>query len=272
MDTILSDLQSYIPAQIDFSTVLRFIALCAAGALVMGIFNRFVLGKRSELNHAVSSAMGILFIYTVTIVIYSFNPGDLARFLSPLPFVTFSGDKLVIFSFASASVPQICSQVLSLVILSFLVNLLDAFIPKGKKLIGWYLYRFLTVIMASALHFVCSWLSSTYIPGVLVTYAPMILLGILGAMLLLGAAKVVLGLVLTAVNPIIGGIYAFFFSHAVGKQLSKAVVTTLILCAVVLLLNYFGYTVIGISMTALTAYIPLILVLLVLWYLLGHLL
>ena len=91
-------------------------------------------------------------------------------------------------------------------------------------------------------------------------------------MLLLGAAKVVLGLVLTAVNPIIGGIYAFFYSHAVGKQLTKAVVTTLLLCGIVFLVGYFGFTVIGISTAVLIAYIPLILALLVLWYLLGHLL
>lgn len=272
MDKILSDLQSYIPVEIDFPMMLRFIALCAAGALVMGIFNRFVLGKRSELNHSVSSAMGILFIYAVTIVVYTFNPGNLAKFLSPLPFVSFSGDRMIVFSFGAASLPEICTQVLSMVILSFLVNLLDVFIPKGKKIIGWYLYRFLTVLMAMALHFVVSWLFNTYLPGVLVTYAPMILLGILGAMLLIGVAKVVLGLVLTVVNPIIGGIYAFFFSHAVGKQLTKAVVTTLILCAVVFLVNHFGYTVISITTAALAAYIPLILVLLVLWYLLGHVL
>ncbi len=272
MDSILSDLQAYIPTQIDFPMILRFIALCAAGALVIGLFNRLVLGKRSSMNHAVSSAMGILFIYAVTIVVYSLNPGDLAKFLTPLPFIRFSGDKMVIFSFFGAKLPEICTHVLSMVILSFLINLLDSFIPKGKKLLGWYGYRFLTVIMAMMLHFVVSWLFRRYLPGVLVTYAPMILLGVLGALLLLGAAKLVLGLVLTVVNPIIGGIYAFFFSHAIGKQLSKAVVTTALLCGLVLLVNYFGYTVISISAAALVAYIPLILVLLILWYLVGHVL
>ncbi len=272
MESILSDLQSYIPAQIDFAMVLKFVALSAAGALAIGLFNRLVLGKRSDLNHAVSSAMGILFVYAVTIVIYSLNPGKLAQYLTPLPFIRFSGDKLVIFSFFTASLPEICRHVLSLLILSFLVNLLDSFIPKGKKFLGWYGYRFLTVIMAMALHFVVSWLFGTYLPGFLVTYAPMILLVLLGALLLLGAAKVVLGLVLTVVNPIIGAIYAFFFSHAVGKQLSKAVVTSALICALVLVVDYLGYTVISVSVTALVAYIPVILVLLALWYLVGHVL
>ena len=58
----------------------------------------------------------------------------------------------------------------------------------------------------------------------------------------------------------------------VGKQLSKAVFTSTILCAVVYLLGYVGYTVICITAAALLAYIPLVIVLLILWYLIGRLL
>lgn len=272
MDTILSDVISRIPEEINLPVILRFIALCAAGALVMGFINRFILGKRSQLNHAVSSAMGILFIYVLTVAIYSVNPWNFARFLPPLPFVTFYGERMTVFSFRGAELSAVCEHVLSLLILAFLVNLLDSFIPKGEKIGPWYLYRLLTVAISMALHGVVSWLSTSYIPGFLITYAPMILLGVLGALLLLGASKVVLGLILTAVNPIIGGIYAFFFSHDVGKQLTKAVVTTAILCVLVFLIDHFGYSVISVSAAALVAYIPLILILLVLWYILGHVL
>ena len=45
-----------------------------------------------------------------------------------------------------------------------------------------------------------------------------------------------------------------------------------ILCAVVFLMEYFGYTVILITGTALLAYIPLATIMLVLWYLIGHVL
>ena len=44
----------------------------------------------------------------------------------------------------------------------------------------------------------------------------------------------------------------------------------MILCCIVYLLGYFGYTVICISASALAAYIPLLIVLLLLWYLIGH--
>ena len=91
-------------------------------------------------------------------------------------------------------------------------------------------------------------------------------------MLLLGVLKIVLGLVLATVNPIIAGLYAFFFSHRIGKMLSRAVLTTVILSALVLVLEHVGLTAISISSAVLAAYIPLLILLLVLWYILSHLL
>lgn len=268
----IDNLTSMIPADLDLAAVLKFLLVFAAGILVLGFLGRAIFGKRSDLNHALSSAIGILLIYVITVVVYTFNPWDLTRFLSPLPFVTFYGDSLALFSFSGAEFTQICTQVLSLVILAFLVNLLDSFIPRGKKVIGWYLYRFLTVVLAMALHYVVTWAFNAFLPGVLVAYAPTILLVVLLGMLLIGVLKAVLGLVLTIANPIIGAIYTFFFASKIGKQLSKAVLTTLILCAVVYLLGYFGFGLVSITPAALKGYIPTLAVLLVLWYLIGHVL
>lgn len=272
MQTYLSNFATYLPADIDLISMLKFIGLFAVAVLLIGLLGRAILGKRSSLNQSVSSAIGILFIYALTIVVYTFNPYQLSRFLAPLPFVTFREESLYIFSFQNAQLPAICTQVLSMVILAFLVNLIDSFMPRGKKLIGWYALRFVGLVLAMALHYLVSWVFNTFLPGVLVTYAPTILIGILAVMLLLGVLNVLLSLVLTAVNPILGAIYAFFFSNRIGKQITKAISSTLVLCAVVFLLNHFGYAVISISASALGAYVPLLLALLILWYLLGHLL
>ncbi len=272
MLTYLSELTAYIPADVDFISAIKFIAMLAFAALFVGLLARVVIGKQSSLNHAVSASMGILSIYALSIVIYTFNPYGLSKYLSPLPFVTFQEQTLRIFTFAGADVQVICREVLSMVILAFLVNLLDTFIPKGKKILGWYLWRFVAAMLAILAHYFVTWAFNTYQPGALAAYAPMILLGILAAMLVLGLLNVILSVVLTVVNPIIGALYAFFFSNIVGKQISKAIVTTAILCAVVYALNYFGYTFISISAAALSAYVPMIMVLLVLWYVIGHLL
>lgn len=272
MNSLISNVMQYIPAEVDLVSAVKFIAVVAAGFLLLGFLGRVAMGKRSDLNHAVSSAVGILFIYGLTVVIYSFGVTLLEQFLSPLPFVSISGDYLTLLDFKGAELPDICYHVLSMIILAFLINLLDTWIPKGEKVFVWYLLRFATVVLAMVLHAIVSWALATYLPDVLVTYAPMILLGVLALMLLLGILKVVLGLVLTVVNPILGAIYAFFFSSMIGKQLSKAVLTTLILSVLVFVLNELGYTVIYIASAVLTTYIPLVIVLLILWYLVGHLL
>ena len=71
---------------------------------------------------------------------------------------------------------------------------------------------------------------------------------------------------LSTVNPLIGAFYTFFFATLVGKALTKAVLTTAILCATVWALNYIGCTVISIVSAALIAYIPLLIIVLIAWY------
>ncbi len=268
----LSGLKDYIPTQVDMASMLKFLALFAAGSLVLGIVGRVVLGKRSSLNHAISSVMGILCIYVLTIVIYTFQPWELQRLLSPLPFTVFAGEYLSIFSLTSTSFSVVCYEIVSMLILAFLVNLIDTFLPQGEGIVGWYLLRLLTVVLAMLGHLAARWAFNAFLPDVLVSYAPMILLGVLIAMLLLSVLKVFLGVALAAVDPILGAIYTFFFSNIIGKQLSKAMVTTAVLCAIVYLLEHFGVYLICITQSALIAYVPMLAVLLVLWYLIGHVL
>lgn len=272
MDQIITTLSPYLPESLDPRGILAMMAVVAVGSMLLGLVGRVCFGKRSALNHSVSSAIGILFIYAITIAIYTFDPMELSRLLTPLPFVSFEGDTLSIFSFAGARYTEICTQVLNLLILAFLVNILDSFIPKGKSVLSWYLYRFLTVAAAMLLELLLTGLLAAFLPGVLVTYAPAILVGVLVLMLLLSVLKILLGLALTVVNPILGAIYGFFFSSLIGKMLGKAAVTTALLSALVFALEKLGYTTLCVAAAALPAYLPLVLILLVLWYILGHLL
>jgi len=269
---LINGASAYIPAEIDFVSTLQFMFFFFIVSLVMGTLGRVVMGKRSSLNQALSSAMGILFIYALTIVIYTFQPWNLIQMLSPLPYVTFADTFIVISPVLGTSFSLFCSQTLSLIILAFLVNLLDSFIPKGSGILSWYLLRFLTIILSMGLHLLVKWACNTFLPAVLVTYAPVILLGILVCMLLMGVLNVLLGVALTAMDPLFGGIYTFFFSNIVGKQITKAVFTSVLICGLLILLDYLGYTVIVITASALISYIPLAIVLLVLWYLIGHVL
>lgn len=269
---VLKDASAYIPMELDLISSAEFMLYFAASSLILGVLGRVVLGKRSSLNHSLSSVMGILLIYAVTVVVYTFKPWNLERLLSPLPFVTFSGGYLIIFPIADAQFPALCTQVLSMVILAFLVNLLDTIFPQGNTAIGWYLLRFFCVIASMLVHLLVQWAFNTYLPELLVEYAPMLLLIILAIMLLSGLASLIIGMVVAVGNPFLGAMYTFFFSNVIGKQVSKAVFTTGILCVIAYLLEFFGYTVIVISTAALSTYLPLVALLLLLWYLIGHVL
>jgi len=251
---------------LDFWGLLKAGAILLLGLLLVSVFGRFIFGKRSALNNAVSSAIGILFIYAATVVLKSAG-AQFQELIAPLPFVTISGEDLILFSFANADYTVICSELLSMIILAFLVNLADGWLPRGKNIFTWVFFRCLTVVIAFFLHLLVVGLFSTYLPEGIVTYAPTILLALLILMLLTGALKLLVGVLLSSANPLIAALYTFFFANIVGKQITKAVLTTALLTALVLALNYAGFSVISISTAALMAYLPFLVILILLWYL-----
>lgn len=269
---VMRHASAYLPTEVDFVSVAVFLLYFAAVSLILGIIGRVVLGKRSSLNHSLSSAMAIAFLYAMTIVIYTFKPWNLELLLSPLPFATFSEHYLILLPISDLEFPALCTQVLSLVILAFLINLVDFLLPQGENLLSWLLMRLITVLASFGLHLGATWAFQTYLPDVLVDYAPIVLLVILALMLLSGFLTLILSLVISVGNPFLGAMYSFFFSNLVGKQLSKAVFTSGVIALVFWVMEHFGLVVILITPAALLTYIPLALALLVLWYLIGHLL
>lgn len=180
------DLTNILPAQLDFGSALLFLGAFCLGIFALTLVFRLFFGKGSGFSRAISSALGILLVYLATVLIYTFRPGNFARFLSPLPFVTFSADRLILFSFTNAAFPDICRELLSMIVLAFLVNLTDSFIADGKKLLTWLISRFLTVLGAMAVHYGVNVIILNFLPDVLYQYAPMILFCILIFMLSLG--------------------------------------------------------------------------------------
>lgn len=268
MEKILEGLRAI---NFDSPVFWKSILILAAGTLLLGTLARFLFGKRSILNQSISSAIGILFIYAATIVLHSMG-AQYRDLIAPLPFVSFSEEKMLLFSFVNADYTIICTQILSMIILAFLANLMDSFMPEGKSLFGWFIFRCFSVVLAMAAHLVVDWLFTTYLPEGLVTYAPTIMLGLLVLLLLVGALKFVVGAILATVNPLIAAFYTFFFATLVGKALTKAILTSGILCAVVWALGSVGCTAISIASAALIAYIPLLVILLIVWYVVSHVL
>ena len=268
MDTISSYFDSL---GLDLQSLLITAGIIVAGVFLISAFGRFIFGKKSTLVNAVSSAIGILFVYALNISLHSAG-ADFQKFVTPLPLITIGEEYVQLFSFSGADYTQICAQLVSLIILAFLMNLIDRVIPKGKNIIVWIFFRVLTVVLAQAAHLIVTGLLNTYLPEGFLMYAPAIILVILLLMLLTGALKFLVGLVLTTVNPLIAALYTFFFANVIGKQVTKAMLTTAILIGLVLILQKMGVFAISVASAALAAYIPLIILLLVLWYIVGKLL
>lgn len=268
MDSVISYFDSL---GIDLVGFLQSGGIALVGLLVIALLARFIFGKKATLTGAVSSAIGILFIYAVTAVVKSAG-APFEESLAPLPFVHFVGDEMRLFSFAGSDYTVICSELLSMVILAFLMNILDDLLPKGKNLFTWLLFRCLSVLLGMLAHLIVTGLLTTYLPEGLVTYAPAILLGILLVMLLTGAAKILVGAVIGSVNPLIGALYTFFFANALGKKVTKAVLTTGLLSILVLVCQNMGIGAISIAAGALVAYIPYLILLVVAWFVVSRIL
>jgi len=268
MDSILSILES---ANINPTVFLSSTLILSVGSIVLGVLGRFVFGGSHILSHSISSAISILFVYAVAIVVYSIAP-TLTDFIPALPYATISASSLTLFSFKGAHYTVSCTQRLNMIILAFLANLLDSLIPKIKNFFGWILTKAVAVIGAIGLQLLVDHLIRSFLPVGLVTYAPVILLALLILLLLVGALKIVVGALLATVNPLIAAFYTFFFATVVGKALTKAILTTAIITGLVIALSYVGCTVISIAAAALIAYIPLLIILIAVWYVVNRLL
>lgn len=265
-----SIMQFFSSRGISFDSLWKAAIILLLGSFALSVLGRLVFGKKSVLKNAASSSIGILFIYAAVVTLESCGT-QLAAWFVPLPFVQIAGSQLNLFDFFNAGYTEICSQVLSMIILAFLVNLADTWLPQTKNIFSWTFFRCLTVVIGYLLYMLAFGLLGKYLPEAIVVYAPVVLLAILLLLLLTGVLKILVGAVLTTVNPIIGAVYTFFFATIVGKQVTKAVVTTAILSGLLIALRYAGVVAISIAASALIAYVPIMIILVLLWYIVGRL-
>lgn len=247
----------------------KFVLILIFGILLFSSLSKFIFGKEAQLNLAISSAMEILFVYVFSAVIYALGL-QLQQFLTPLPFVTMVEDYMIIFPIMDAEFVDICQHVLKMLMIAFAVNLINTFIPEGERVIVWFVLRFVTVVLAIAAIYALELLLNQYLPQGFAEIAPTVLLCSLVALILLGSLKVFVGAAMAFLDPIVAALYTFFFANFIGRALAKAMVSTALLTALVVLLNAVGISVVHIAASALLAYIPLLLIVLALWYVVGR--
>lgn len=267
-------LTSLLPAVGEFAAGLDWLAVIETAAILVlavfligGLF-RLLFGKGSALTSSVSATLSIALVYLAAILIFLFFP-SLRSSMTELPFMAVTTERVFLMDVIHLAPETLYPSVLRLALLAFLVNLLEDILPQGKKFLSWYLWRTATVLAALALYVISCHLIEQYAPEIFGSWAKYILIGCWAVILLTGLSKVLLSLVLTVVNPILGALYALFFSNFLGKQLSKSILTSVLVLVIFHLLYRGGFTQFAFSQFSLVSYGPSCILILIGLYLFG---
>lgn len=272
--TIVQDMLpavSEISQNVDWLYILKTALLAAAAVCIIGGVLRLIFGKGSKLVRSVSASINVVMIYLTAIILYVLAP-QLRDSLTSLPFISVSEEAFYLWDITSLTHSSLFPALLQLFVLAFLVNVMETFLPQGKNFLSWYGFRLLSVAASLGLYTLLGVLVQNFAPQIYGEWAGFILLGLWLLILLTGLLKVLLAVILTAVNPIIGTIYTFFFSNIFGRQFSKAILTTLLCVALLMLLRSLGISAFAFETFSLASYGPTCIIAVLALYLFGKLL
>jgi len=268
IQSILETTNALIPATLEKSIILS--ALLIVFVLGLGLVFRLFFGRNCAVNRGISGFLEVLFIYAATVTVYTLKPWNLTQYLAPLPFAIFRGDILIVSYSACSTIPLLCSQLLSLIILCFIVHLLNFVLPRGRSFVPWLLMRAVCVVLAVGVDLAANWALNAFLPAVIAESAPVALITVLAVTLLVSLFNPLLCILFTAANPIVGLLYTFFFSNTIGKNLTRAVLSAGMVFALFYGMDYFECIVINITPGALLRDSPFALALLGVWYVFDY--
>ena len=265
---------SLLPEGFDPFEMLHSLLYIVGIVLIITLLIRLVHQKTSQYNHAVSSAAALMFMYLLLLQLRRFMPDLLDPLVDQLPLIDFDPDagKIGLYQFSVDRFAEGCTEFLYLFILSFCLIGLDDLIPDAKNVASWMILQFIIVCLALAIYSFVLKILAHFFPGILDSLAPMILVCILLFMVFLGLLKVVLTLVLAAVNPLLGAISAFFSTNKLGMALGKAVMCSLVMISMAIFMYCRDLTSFMLAdMTLPVCFLPMALLALV-WVVTGHIL
>ena len=245
MDSILDSVITFISNPVTLEYLRDILLVCVGCFLLAGLF-RLISGKNGSAVKSVSAVLGILILYCMRVVLEQWDT-PLQTYFVQLPFVQINFSSVEILSLDAVNQPIIYIEIVNLLMLVFVFNLLETLLPIGKNFFVWLLLRCVSVIGTFVIYTAAQFLFVQFLPSFITDYAPLILLVILGLFLAVTVFKWLFGLILgITASPIVGGIYTFFISNIVGKQLSKSALTTAGLFLLVYLCKHYSITIISI--------------------------
>lgn len=246
VDSVLSTITDLFTDDNLRTSLLSILILCAGFFILAGLL-RLIFGRRGTAVKAVFTTLDILILYCIVFVL-QITVIEAVPYLPTLPFVSIKDGTVVFLSIMEANKLVICIELVNLIILAFLFGLTEDLLPDRKKLIPWLLLRLLSLLIVYVVFNLINWVFNTILPGFIITYAPVILLLLFSIFLAVTVFKWLIGLLLGITGgPVIGAIYTFFISSLVGRQLTKAALSSGIIMCLLYFTNHFGFTVLSIG-------------------------
>lgn len=273
LESIVNYIGSLFPEGFTPFDMLPTLGFIVAIVFILAALIRVVADKASRYNHALASAMAILFVYMFLMLIHNESaPGFTKDAFEILPLIDYKDNRITLFAFSGDNILGIFKELLYAFILSFILIGLDDLIPDAKNGLAWIVLQVVIACISVFLYWGVIKAINVFLPGVLDSYAPLILGCILLFMIALGVMKLILSLLLVAVNPLLGAISAFFGTSPLGKALGKAALCALILCAVAFFMGANGLSAFQLANLNFAVCVLPMLVLLLLWFVVGYVL
>lgn len=249
-----------------FIPVMLFLSL---GAILLGIILRFACHAITDLPRSATACFAILFIYAIAISTWGYDVhGNLL--LNSLPFIGDMSDFNGIYALLKTDFSAFFLEVVKLFILSLTINILQDVIrfKRTKNVILWYLCQCIIVVLAMAINTGIDWVINKFLPQGFGKWLPIVLFIVIGIILLLALLKAIFKTAVFFANPVVGGLLAFFSKNWIGRNLTKSFLTTGVLAVLVVVSDRIGWgaKLAGMSI-AVEAFAPVIILLLVVWYL-----
>lgn len=252
----------------DWTDLLKIMCILALGIFSVGAILRALVGRGSPLTRSISAVLNLILIYLSAVVGYVYLPG-LRPWLENLPFLSLSADHFYLLDPTAMPWELFYTSVLQMSVLALFVNMLESWLPSGRRLISWYALRLFNNLCALALYLGFHAVADAFVPQFFGEWAKWILLVVWGGILLIAVLKLILSAVLTVFNPILGACYTFFFSNLFGSQFSKAILTTVFSLLIIYALGQAGYAQVVFSDLSMWSYLPASLITILALYLFG---
>ncbi len=214
----------------DWTDLLKIMCILALGIFSVGAILRALVGRGSPLTRSISAVLNLILIYLSAVVGYVYLPG-LRPWLEKLPFLSLSADHFYLLDPTAMPWELFYTSVLQMSVLALFVNMLESWLPSGRRLISWYALRLFNSLCAALfVNMLESWLPSgrrliswyalrlfnslcalalflgfhavadTFVPQFFGEWAKWILLIVWGGILLIAVLKLILSAVLTVLH------------------------------------------------------------------------